>query len=109
MDNDEACFMHPTPGVVHKFPKAVGVFLSFFPSFFIESVSCDLQDLPTVVYVIQCYNNRKEPYAQKVPRFLFAKRRGQPREIWSLASTIDGSALPQDYVEELLCGTRSNW
>ena len=25
MDYDEACFMHPTPGVVHNFPKAVGV------------------------------------------------------------------------------------
>ena len=22
---DEACFMHLTPGVVHNFPKAVGV------------------------------------------------------------------------------------
>ena len=25
MDHDEACFMHLTPGVVHNFPKAVGV------------------------------------------------------------------------------------
>ena len=25
MDYDEACFMHITPGVVHNFPKAVGV------------------------------------------------------------------------------------
>ena len=25
MDFDEACFMHLTPGVVHNFPKAVGV------------------------------------------------------------------------------------
>ena len=25
MDHDEACFMHVTPGVVHNFPKAVGV------------------------------------------------------------------------------------
>ena len=25
MDYDEACKMHLTPGVVHKFPKAVGV------------------------------------------------------------------------------------
>ena len=24
-DYDEACFMHLTPGVVHNFPKAVGV------------------------------------------------------------------------------------
>ena len=25
MDYDEACFMHLTPGVVHNFPKAMGV------------------------------------------------------------------------------------
>ena len=25
MDYDEACFMHLSPGVVHTFPKAVGV------------------------------------------------------------------------------------
>ena len=25
VDYDEACFMHVTPGVVHNFPKAVGV------------------------------------------------------------------------------------
>ena len=25
MDYDEACFMHPTPGVVHNFPKVVSV------------------------------------------------------------------------------------
>ena len=25
MDYDETCFMHLTPGVVHNFPKAVGV------------------------------------------------------------------------------------
>ena len=31
------------------------------------------------------------PYAQKDPGFLFEKRRGQPREFWSLVSTIDGS------------------
>ena len=43
------------------------------------------------------------PYAQKDPRFLFEKRRGQPREFWSLVSTIDGSTLPQVGVEELLC------
>ena len=36
------------------------------------------------------------PYAQKDPRFLFEKRRGQPGN--SLASTIDGSTLPQDCV-----------
>ena len=25
IDYDEACFMHPTPGMVHNFPKAVGL------------------------------------------------------------------------------------
>ena len=25
MDYDEACFIHLTPGVVHNFPKVVGV------------------------------------------------------------------------------------
>ena len=25
MDYDKTCFMHLTPGVVHNFPKAVGV------------------------------------------------------------------------------------
>ena len=25
MDYDDACFMHLTPGVVHNFPKTVGV------------------------------------------------------------------------------------
>ena len=25
MENDEACIMHLTPGVVHSLPKAVGV------------------------------------------------------------------------------------
>ena len=68
MDYDEACFMHLTPGVVHNFPKDVGVF-----------------------------------YTQKDPRFLFEKRMGQPWEFWSLVSTIDGSILPQDCVEEHLC------
>ena len=43
------------------------------------------------------------PYTQKDPRLLFEKRRGQPREFWSLISTIDGSTLPQDCVEEQLC------
>ena len=41
-------------------------------------------------------------YAQKDPRFLFEKRKGQPREFWSLVSTIDGSTLSQVGVEELL-------
>ena len=48
-------------------------------------------------------------YAQKDPRFLLEKRRGQPREFWSLVSKIDGSTLPQVGVEELLCGTPSTW
>ena len=34
-------------------------------------------------------------YAQKDPRFLFEKRRGQPWEFWSLVSTIDGSNYPR--------------
>ena len=42
-------------------------------------------------------------YAQKDPRFLFEKRRGQPREFWSLVSIIYGSTLPQDCVEEQPC------
>ena len=49
------------------------------------------------------------PYAQKDPRFLFEKRRGQPQELQSLVPTINGSTLPQDCVEELLCGTQCNW
>ena len=72
MDKDEACFMHLTPGV-HNFPKAV-----------------------RIVYRISV------PYAQKDPRFLFEKRRGQPREFWSLVSTIDSSTIPQVCVEEQL-------
>ena len=71
--------MHLTPGVVHNLPKAAGV------------------------------SRISVPYAQKDPRFLFEKRRGQPWEYWSLVSTIDGCTLPQDCVEELLCRTRSNW
>ena len=39
------------------------------------------------------------PYAQKDPRIPCEKRRGQPREFWSLVSTIDGSTLPQDCVD----------
>ena len=38
-------------------------------------------------------------YAQKDPRFLFEKRRGQPWEFLSLISTIDGSTVSQDCVE----------
>ena len=41
-------------------------------------------------------------YAQKDPRFLFEKGRGQPRDLSSLVSTIDGSTLPQNCVEEQL-------
>ena len=64
--------MHLTPGVVHNFPKAVGVY-DFCP-----------------LYI-------------KKSGFLFEKRRGHPREFWSLVSAIDGSTLPQDCVEERLC------
>ena len=75
MDYDEACFTHLTPGVVHNFPKAVGVYDFCFP------------------------------YAQKDTRILFGKRKGpgQPWEFLSLVSTIDGSILPQDCVEEQPC------
>ena len=71
--------MHLTPGVVHNFPKGKWVFRMSVPN------------------------------AQKDPRFLFEKRRGQPREFWFLVSTIDGSTLPQDCVEEQLRLTLSNW
>ena len=57
--------MHLTPGGVHNFPKAVGIYRISIP------------------------------YAQKDPRFLFEKRRGQPREFWSHVSTIDGSHYPR--------------
>ena len=65
--------MHLSPGVVHNLPKAIGC-IGFL-----------------------------SPMHIKDPRFLFEKRRGQPREFWSLVSTIDGSTLPQDCVEEQLC------
>ena len=53
------------------------------------------------------------PYAQKDPRFLFEKRRGQPREFWSLVSTIDGSTLPRTvwtncYAEHKVTGKTYN-
>ena len=34
------------------------------------------------------------------PRFLFEKRKWQPREFWSLVSTVDGCTLPRDCAEE---------
>ena len=73
MDYDVAFFMNLTPGVVHNFPKAVGVY-DF----------CPLR-------------------SKKGPRVLFKKNRGQPWEIWSLVSIIDGSTLPQVCGEEQLC------
>ena len=42
------------------------------------------------------------PYAQKDPRFHFEGRGGTPG-IWYLVSKIDGSTLPQDFVDEQLC------
>ena len=69
MDYDEACFMHRNPGVVHNFPKAVGV----------------------------C------PLCQKRSQIPNRKEKGATPEFWSLVSTIDGSTLPQDCVEEQLC------
>ena len=77
MDYDEACFMLLTPGVVHNFPKAVGVDFC--------------------------------PLCTKRSQIPIKKGRGQPREFWSLVSTIDGSTLPQDCLEEQLCCTQSNW
>ena len=41
-------------------------------------------------------------YAQKYPRIIFEKDRGQPWEFWSLVSVIDGTTLLQDCVEEQL-------
>ena len=49
------------------------------------------------------------PMHKKIPDSYLKREGGNPGEFWSLLSTIDGSALPQDCVEELLCGTRSNW
>ena len=65
--------LHFTPGVVHNFPKAVGI----------SRISI--------------------AHAQKDPKFLFKKRREQPQEFWSLVSRIDGSTLPKDCAEEQLC------
>ena len=59
--------MDLTPGVVHNFPKAVGV-KDFRPLFTKRS---------------------------QIP---ILKEKGQPREFWSLVSTIDGSTLPKDCV-----------
>ena len=53
--------------------------------------ACFMHLTPGVVHI-------SVPYAQKDARFPFEKRRGQPREFWSLVSTIDGSTLPQDCV-----------
>ena len=38
-------------------------------------------------------------YAQKDPRFLSEKKRGQRVEFWSLISTIDGSTQKYDYLK----------
>ena len=43
------------------------------------------------------------PYAQNDLGFLFEKRSGQPREFWSLVSTIDDSTL-LEYTTPGLCG-----
>ena len=68
--------MHLTPGVVHNFPKAV---------------VCG-------PYRISVHYVQKDPICP-----LCSKRVGQLREFWSLITTIDGSTLPQDCVEEQLC------
>ena len=49
------------------------------------------------------------PMHKKIPDSYSKKRRGQPREFWSLVLTIDGSTLLQDCVEDLLCRTQRNW
>ena len=54
------------------------------------------------------------PYAQKDPRFLFEKRRGQPREFWSLVSTIDVVHYPRtvwknSYAEHEVTGKTYNY
>ena len=65
--------MHLTPGVVHNFPKAVHGCKGFLP---------------------QMHKN--------VPRFLFGEKKkgATPGMLVSRLSTIDGSTLPQDRVEE---------
>ena len=73
MDYDEACFMHLTPEVVHNFPKAVGVY-DFCPL---------------------CTKRSQIP---------ILKEKGETLGILVFrVSTIDGSTLPQDCVEEQLC------
>ena len=69
MDYDKACLMHLTPGP--QLSEGCGCIGFLSPRLW---------------------------HAQKEPRFLFEKRRGHPREFWSLVSTIDGSTLPQDCV-----------
>ena len=76
-------------------------------------VSCTLLlELSTTSQMLWVYRI-SGPYAQKDPRFLLEKRRGQPREFWFLVSieqlikiyikkTIDGSTLPQDCMGEQL-------
>ena len=46
------------------------------------------------------------PYAQQDPRFLFKKSRGQPREFWSLVTTIDGNTLPEDCGKTAMLNTK---
>ena len=67
-----------TPGVVHNFPKAVGV-----------------KDF--------C------PLCTKRSQIPIRKEKGATPGILVSRLKIDGSTLPQYCVEELLCGTRSNW
>ena len=57
-------------------------------------VSCILLlEWSTTSQRLWVYTRITVPYAQKDPRFLFEKRRGQPQEFWSLVSTIDGRTV----------------
>ena len=58
MDYDEACFMHLTPGVVHNFPKAVGVW-DFCPLCTKRSqIPIRKEKGATPGILVSCLNNR---------------------------------------------------
>ena len=48
------------------------------------------------------------PTHKKIPDSYLKREEGNPGNS-GLVSTIVGSTLPQDCVEDLLCGTRRNW
>ena len=90
-------------GKTAKTDTAKGGFLKFNTQNKASSSCILLLQWSTTSQMLWVYRISVPYYAQKDPRFLFEKRRGQPREFWSLVSTIDGSTLPQDCVEEQLC------